>query len=81
MKEMRFWWSFMPITLTNSSESPSNSESARSLDEPMTSDEFEWKSNIRRNMLLDFAIQQISAGNFSLSRKVTKKNKLLLGDV
>ncbi|KAF3548712.1 hypothetical protein DY000_02001840 [Brassica cretica] len=44
MKEMRFWWSFMPITLTNSSESPLNSESARSLDEPMMSDEFEWKT-------------------------------------
>ncbi|KAF2568908.1 hypothetical protein F2Q70_00026816 [Brassica cretica] len=41
---MRLWWSFMPITLTNSSESPSNSESARSLDEPMTSDKFEWKT-------------------------------------
>ena len=44
MKEMRFWWLFMPITLTNSSESPSNSESARSLDEPVTSDEFGWKT-------------------------------------
>ena len=42
---MRLWWSFMTITFTNSSESPSNSEfRIGALDEPMTSDEFEWKT-------------------------------------
>ncbi|KAF3513533.1 hypothetical protein F2Q69_00008046 [Brassica cretica] len=70
-------------------ESPSNSESARSLDEPMTSDEFERKTMAPRwmeeqyttaNLLLDF-VQQILARNFSPSRKMTKKKKLLLGDV
>ncbi|KAF3548304.1 hypothetical protein DY000_02008664 [Brassica cretica] len=70
-------------------ESPSNSESARSLDEPMTRDEFEQKTMAPRwmeeqyttaNLLLDF-VQQILARNFSPSRKMTKKKKLLLGDV
>ena len=57
MKEMRLWWSFMPITLTNSNESPLNFESARSLDEPMTSDEFEWKTMPPRWMEEQYTVE------------------------
>ena len=59
-------------------ESPSDSESARSLDEPMMSDEFERKTMAPRwmeeqyttaNLLLDFVVQQILARNFHLLGK------------
>ncbi|KAG5406444.1 hypothetical protein IGI04_012563 [Brassica rapa subsp. trilocularis] len=60
MKEMRLWWSFMSITLTNSNESPLNFESARSLEELMTSDEFEWKTMLPRWMEEQYTVESVA---------------------